>query len=133
MSRGEASGRRGSESAGASAPPEMVALPDLPTTPGGGFDFSSILAVADMLPVMIAYMDADHRLRFVNRPLAEWFERSRSSILGLTVRELEELLLQAQPYVGWPAVSTATTAVIEVLRERGLGGVVRTAEERGVL
>ncbi len=87
MSRGEASGRRGSERAGA-AHPRDGALPDLPTTPGGGFDFSSILAVADMLPVMIAYMDADHRLRFVNRPLAEWFERSRSSILGLTVREL---------------------------------------------
>jgi PAS domain S-box-containing protein len=66
----------------------MAAMPDLPTTPEGGFDFSSILAVADMLPVMIAYMDANHRLRFVNKPLAEWFERSRSSILGLTVREL---------------------------------------------
>ena len=88
MSRGEASGRRGSERAGAGQLPESAALPGLPTTPGGGFDFSSILAVADMLPVMIAYVNGDQRIEFVNRPLAEWFERTRSSILGLTLREL---------------------------------------------
>jgi PAS domain S-box-containing protein len=88
MSRGEASGRRGSERAGAGAFPASSALPKLPTTSDGGFDFSSILAVADMLPVMIAYVNADQRIEFVNRPLAEWFERTRSSILGLTLREL---------------------------------------------
>ena len=88
MSRGEASGRRASERAGASAFDVASPLPDLPTADDGGFDFSSILAVADMLPVMIAYVDAGQRIHFVNRPLAEWFERSRSSILGLTLREL---------------------------------------------
>jgi PAS domain S-box-containing protein len=88
MSRGEASGRRASERAGASATDVAPSLPDLPTTSDGGFDFSSILAVADMLPVMIAYTDADQRIHFVNKPLAEWFERSRSSILGLTLKEL---------------------------------------------
>ena len=90
MSRGEASGRRASERVGASASESAAisALPDLPTAAGGSFDFSSILAVADMLPVMIAYVDAGQRLQFVNKPLAEWFERSRSSILGLTLREL---------------------------------------------
>jgi PAS domain-containing protein len=88
MSRGEASGRRASERAGASASAEAHPLPDLPTIGEGGFDFSSILAVADMLPVMIAYTDVAQRIQFVNKPLAEWFERSRSSILGLTLREL---------------------------------------------
>jgi PAS domain S-box-containing protein len=88
MSRGEASGRLGSERAGAGAVPESAALPELSPTPGGGFDFSSVLAVADMLPIMIAYANTDQRIEFVNRPLAEWFERTRSSILGLTLNEL---------------------------------------------
>jgi len=52
---------------------------------------------------------------------------------GLSVREIEEILIQAQPYVGWPAVSSATSAAIEVLRERGLIGDAQTSEERGVL
>lgn len=52
---------------------------------------------------------------------------------GLTVGELEELLIQTQPYVGWPAVATATTAVLEVLKERGLASGSRTSEERGLL
>ena len=53
-----------------------------------GFDFSSILAVADALPVMIAYVDADQRYRFLNQALADWLERPRSEILGKTVREV---------------------------------------------
>ncbi len=85
MNRGEAPGSRDGRSE--SAEGASVALPDL-SKGGAGFDFSSILAVADMLPVMIAFIDAEQRLRFVNKPLAEWFERPRSSILGLTLREL---------------------------------------------
>jgi len=77
MSRGEALGRGGGDQAGADLPFDEA-----------GFDFSSILAVADMLPVMLAFADKDQRLRFVNKPLAEWFERSRHSILGLTLHEL---------------------------------------------
>ena len=54
----------------------------------GGFDFSSVLGVADALPVMIAFCDASLRYRFVNRTLAEWFERPRAEILGKTMREI---------------------------------------------
>src|SRR3712207_8900585 len=54
--------RRASERAGARASAE-----DLPVTSDGGFDFSSILAVADMLPVMIAYTDPAQRIQFVDR------------------------------------------------------------------
>ncbi len=39
---------------------------------------------------------------------------------GLSVTELEELLLQCQPYLGWPALGTASRAVEEVLEKRGL-------------
>jgi len=52
---------------------------------------------------------------------------------GLSVREIEEALIQTTPYVGFPAVASATTAIIEVLRELGLDVQTRTAEERGVL
>ena len=54
----------------------------------GGFDFSSILAIADAIPVMIAFCDRDQRYRFINRALADWFEQPRGDILGRTVREL---------------------------------------------
>lgn|SRR5512139_1363107 len=52
---------------------------------------------------------------------------------GLTVREIEEALIQTIPYVGFPAVMSAMTAIIEVLREQGLDTKTRTAEERGML
>ncbi|MDP9085683.1 MAG: PAS domain-containing protein, partial [Pseudomonadota bacterium] len=52
------------------------------------FDAHAMLAVADTLPVMIAFLDLDERYRFVNRPLAEWIERPRAEILGKTVREV---------------------------------------------
>ncbi|HEY6868866.1 MAG TPA: carboxymuconolactone decarboxylase family protein, partial [Novosphingobium sp.] len=52
---------------------------------------------------------------------------------GLTVREIEEALIQTLPYVGFPAVAGATSAIVEVLREAGLDTQTRTAEERGML
>lgn len=52
---------------------------------------------------------------------------------GLSVTELQEVIIQTLPYVGFPAISTALGAAIEVLRERGLDGSTRTAEESGIL
>jgi 4-carboxymuconolactone decarboxylase len=52
---------------------------------------------------------------------------------GLSVRELQELLIHAVPYVGFPAVASATTAVLEVLREQGLDTRTKTAAENGLL
>lgn len=52
---------------------------------------------------------------------------------GLTVREIEEALIQTLPYVGFPAVASATSVIVEVLRELGLDLNTRTAEERGML
>lgn len=52
---------------------------------------------------------------------------------GLSVRELEEVLIQSVPYVGFPCVASATTAVIEALREIGMDPHVQTSEERGLL
>jgi PAS domain S-box-containing protein len=46
------------------------------------FDFSAVLAIADALPVMIAYCDASQRYLFLNRAMADWFERPRGEVLG---------------------------------------------------
>ena len=61
---------------------------DMLVADADGFDFSAILAVADAIPVMIAYVDNQQRYRFVNRTLADWFERPRAEILGKTLREV---------------------------------------------
>ena len=53
-----------------------------------GFDFPSILQIADSLPVMVAYCDRDQVYRFCNRPIADWFERPREAILGRTLAEV---------------------------------------------
>lgn len=52
---------------------------------------------------------------------------------GITVPEFEALLIQASSYVGFPCIASATTAVIEALREIGMDPDVETAEERGLL
>ena len=74
---------------------------DLLVADAGGFDFSAILAVADAIPVMIAYVDNQQRYRFVNRTLADWFERPRAEILGKTLREVlgEAAYSQREPMV----------------------------------
>nr|WP_294846835.1 PAS domain-containing sensor histidine kinase [uncultured Sphingomonas sp.] len=48
----------------------------------GMFEFSNILAIADALPVMVAYLDCNLVFRFVNKPLAEWYEMERAALLG---------------------------------------------------
>jgi len=55
---------------------------------GGGFDFSSMLMVADMLPVMVCTLDRDLACRFVNKPYADWFEKPRSELLGRHIAEI---------------------------------------------
>lgn len=53
---------------------------------------------------------------------------------GLTVTELQEVLIQAIPYAGFPAVAEAIEATVSVLRERGLvDDKTQTAKDRGML
>jgi PAS domain S-box-containing protein len=44
--------------------------------------------VADVVPVLIAYVDAQQRYRFVNRGYVEWFGRPANQIIGGTMRDL---------------------------------------------
>jgi len=52
---------------------------------------------------------------------------------GLTIADFESLLVQATSYVGFPCIASATTAVIEALREIGMDPHVQTSEEKGLL
>lgn len=53
---------------------------------------------------------------------------------GLTANELQEVLIQAIPYAGFPAVAEAIEATVAVLRERGLvDDKTQTAKDRGML
>ena len=53
---------------------------------------------------------------------------------GLTVTELQEVLIQSIPYCGFPCVAEAIEATVAVLRERGLvDDQVKTAKDRGML
>src|SRR5690348_3697080 len=56
--------------------------------PGSMFTGPGLLQLADLLPVMTAYIDRDEVMRFVNKPYAEWMGLPRKDILGKTMREL---------------------------------------------
>src|SRR5689334_2469017 len=55
--------------------------PEVFTAPG-------ILALADVLPVMVAFVLPDLSLGFVNQPLAEWFEIPRRDLLGMKIVDI---------------------------------------------
>ena len=67
----------------------------------GPVNFAGVLAIADSLPVMIAYLDRNMRYLFLNRTLAEWLEQPRKAILGRTMPEVigEEAFEYRRPMV----------------------------------
>jgi PAS domain S-box-containing protein len=84
-------GRKMTDQAAAAQLPRVLkpeAREALVTAVGGALDFSSMLAIADILPVMVAYIDRELVYRFVNRPLADWLGRDRKEILGRHIREV---------------------------------------------
>jgi len=56
--------------------------------PPAMFTGPGLMALADLLPVMTAYVDKDLRYRFMNKPLAEWFGRPRREVIGRTMAEV---------------------------------------------
>ena len=80
--RGEVDAEAGQDAADLKAvAASLAALP-------GPVNFSGVLAIADSLPVMIAYLDRGQRYMFLNRTLADWLEQPRKAILGRTMREV---------------------------------------------
>ncbi len=49
---------------------------------------------------------------------------------GLTVADLEEVLIQALPYVGFPCATLARSSIVEALRELDFDPHARVREER---
>src|SRR3954454_24785301 len=56
--------------------------------PPAMFSGPGLLALADLLPVMTAYVDRDEIFRFANRPYAEWMAQPRKELLGKSMRDL---------------------------------------------
>ncbi|WP_298908898.1 AAA family ATPase [uncultured Nostoc sp.] len=57
--------------------------------------------IADALPVLISYVDANRCYQFINRTYEVWFNRSRNEILGNPVRQLlgEAVYERVEPYI----------------------------------
>lgn len=56
-----------------------------------------IRVITDALPALIAYVDAEQRYRFINKPYEEWFGRPRSEINGQQMSKvLEPKLYEAR-------------------------------------
>jgi PAS domain S-box-containing protein len=60
-----------------------------------------IRTLANSLPGMVAYWDAELRCRFANAAYEEWFGRAPSSMLGITLPDLlgPELFARNEPFV----------------------------------
>jgi PAS domain S-box-containing protein len=74
--------------AGAATPAEPDLLPFPIELPAAMFSGPGLLTLADLLPVMTAFVDRELRYRFINKPLAEWLERPRKEMIGKTMREV---------------------------------------------
>ncbi|MEH1835522.1 MAG: AAA family ATPase [Nostoc sp.] len=57
--------------------------------------------IADALPVLISYVDANRCYQFINYAYEVWFNRSRNEILGNPVRQLlgEAVYQRVEPYI----------------------------------
>jgi PAS domain S-box-containing protein len=60
----------------------------LVTAVGGLLDFPNMLAIADILPVMVSYVDTGLVFRFINRPLADWLGWERKDVLGKHLKDV---------------------------------------------
>jgi PAS domain S-box-containing protein len=75
--------KQGAGESGAKAP-----AVDLPIElPSAMFTAPGLLTLADLLPVMTAFIDRDERYRFINKALADWLEMPRRELIGRTMAE----------------------------------------------
>src|SRR6476646_170791 len=69
--------------------------------PAAMFTGPGLLTLADLLPVMTAYVDRDLKYRFINKPLAEWLGWPRREMIGRTMREVigDEAFADREPMI----------------------------------
>jgi PAS domain S-box-containing protein len=78
----------GTKSKKGKAAPDAAAA-DLPIElPSAMFTGPGLLTLADLLPVMTAFIDRDERYRFINKALSEWLEVPRRDMIGRTMAEV---------------------------------------------
>ncbi|MEG3848032.1 AAA family ATPase, partial [Microcoleus sp. herbarium19] len=72
--------------------------------------------IADALPALIGYVDANQRYQFVNRTYEVWFSRSRDEILGNFVHELlgEIVYQRVEPYINQAFEGQTVTLETEI-------------------
>ncbi|MGL4622971.1 MAG: PAS domain-containing protein, partial [Chroococcidiopsis sp.] len=73
--------------------------------------------IANALPALVGYVNANGRYQFVNRTYEDWFRCSRDEILGKSVRELlgETAYHIAKPYIERVQTGQNTTYEAEIL------------------
>ena len=78
---------------------EDIPADDLIQRPAGALGW--LEAMADALPMLIAYIDREHRYRFNNRAYEEWFGHQRSELIGRHMSDVlgGEAYAQLRPFV----------------------------------
>ncbi|HEX5258648.1 MAG TPA: PAS domain S-box protein [Sphingomicrobium sp.] len=91
----------------AGAPPLELTIDDmleqpLPgTMPAEMFTGPGLLALADLLPILTAYLDRDQVVRFLNKPMADYLGQPRGKLIDRPVAELmgEEVYAARRPLI----------------------------------
>ena len=86
-------------------------------------------AVVDGLPAMVAYVDGEHRYRYVNRAYERRHGRSRDEIIGLGARERSRFgRVDLSGDLGAPAQRGSRSSSPVHDRKRGVGQIKPTDE-----
>ena len=79
---------RKAKDGGKLAAAEADGLPMPVDLPSAMFSGPGLLTLADLLPVMTAFIDKEERYRFINKALGDWLEQPRREMIGKTMREV---------------------------------------------
>jgi PAS domain S-box-containing protein len=84
--------------------------------------------IADALPALIGYVDANRCYQFINRTYEVWFSRSCDEILGNSVRELlgETVYQKIEPYIDRVFAGQTVTMEAELPFELGKRSISST-------
>jgi PAS domain S-box-containing protein len=77
--------------------------------------------IADALPALVSYVDANQRYQFINRTYEVWFSRDRDEILGKYVHELlgQTVYQIVEPYINQVFEGQNVTLETEILYPLG--------------
>ena len=81
------------------AAPQPDAMPLPIDLPPAMFTGPGLLTLADLVPVMTAFVDRDFHYRFMNKALSEWIGQPRRELIGRHMREVigEKAFIEREP------------------------------------